>query len=147
MKKILILSLLSVLVLSSLAQTNTPQLTRPDGRTEFLNDKGENVGYAIFNEQCNCMDYYDCFGNLIKSDYKNAALTPGTAWTQVQLPPNTFKPKVLQEEIKDKDGNVIGCKKWNSEFKRYDLYDAEGKIVAYYIYNNVYDCWLFMECK
>ena len=50
-----------------------------------------------------------------------------------------------REDIKDRNGNVIGYRKWNSLYDRYDVFYSYGTLVGYYKWNDLYDRWEYHE--
>lgn len=47
----------------------------------------------------------------------------------------------MDKDIKDAYGNIIGYRKWNDLWERYDIYDSRNNLVGYYKYNSLFNRW------
>ena len=63
--------------------------------------------------------------------------------------PNPHVPTITsmteRKEVKDNYGNVIGYKKWNDLYKRYDVYNSNNTLIGYYKWNDLYNRWEYHQ--
>ena len=117
--------MLSVILISEL---HSQDFTEKDNfklqRTEYYDLAGKFLGYSKENMQNNVMEYYDSTGQMIRFERQD----------------DYFKTRLSQ----DRNVKPEGIKKWNSLYRRYDVFDSTGNKLGHYIYDPASESWKFI---
>ena len=90
-------------------------------RIEYYDAAGRFLGHSVENARYRRLEYYDAQGVIVKF------------YPLDDMPPAATVP--------ESDTTVLGVKRWNRTWRRYDVFDSLGILKGYYRYDLIAGRW------